>query len=202
MRDGCSVPWFQSKLFQLYNVPYSPFPLGTWEKEGGWLSFIAPPINRTTARMLAVSIHWCVRPYYREYTWTRPISEVKPGQAQLVLRWATTWEHWVLYAFYPPPYHSFFSFSKKIKGIKKQWNPLFKKSFTRLKKILPTPLHSALVGNSPSIFGRRRFLGTLSECLFFFGIYSFHFGGLGRPLSSNFWRRTCHPFHFSNMKKN
>jgi hypothetical protein len=45
---------------------------------------------------------------------------------------------------------------------------LFKKSFPRLKKILPTPLHSALVGNSPSIFGRRRFLGTLSECLFFF----------------------------------
>lgn len=41
----------------------------------------------------------CVRPYYRENTWTRPISEVKPGQAQLVLRWATTWEHWVLYAF-------------------------------------------------------------------------------------------------------
>ena len=31
--------------------------------------------------------HWRVRPYYREYTWTRPISEVKPGQAQLVLRW-------------------------------------------------------------------------------------------------------------------
>ena len=29
----------------------------------------------------------------------RPISAVNPGQAQLVLRWETTWEHWVLYAF-------------------------------------------------------------------------------------------------------
>ena len=30
------------------------------------------------------------------------ISEVKPSQAQLVLRWETTWEHWVLYAFLLP----------------------------------------------------------------------------------------------------
>ena len=41
-----------------------------------------------------------------------PMSAVKPGQAQLVLRWVTTWEHWVLYAFYvfaffrhPPAVH-------------------------------------------------------------------------------------------------
>ena len=39
------------------------------------------------------------------------ISEVKPSQAQLVLRWETTWEHWVLYAFllplfrHPPAVH-------------------------------------------------------------------------------------------------
>ena len=30
----------------------------------------------------------------------RLISEVNPSQAQLVLRWETTWEHWVLYAFH------------------------------------------------------------------------------------------------------
>ena len=29
-------------------------------------------------------------------------SEVKPSQAQLVLRWETTLEHWVLYAFLLP----------------------------------------------------------------------------------------------------
>ena len=42
----------------------------------------------------------CVRPYYRESTWTRLISEVKPCQAALVLGWATTWEPAVLYTFY------------------------------------------------------------------------------------------------------
>ena len=47
---------------------------------------------------------------------------------------------------------------------------------------LPTPL--------PCI------LGTLSECLFFFGIYSSHFGGTRKgSRSSNFWRRQRHPFH-------
>ena len=38
-------------------------------------------------------------------------------------------------------------------------------------------------------------LGTLSECLFFFGIYSSHFGGTRKAvMSSNFWRRQRHPF--------
>ena len=32
---------------------------------------------------------------YQESTQTRPIADVKPAQAQVVLRWATTWEHWV-----------------------------------------------------------------------------------------------------------
>ena len=61
-----------------------------------------PPLSFKKEIKLQIFVrtnHCRVRPYYREYTWTRPISEVKPGQAQLVLRWATTWEHWVLYAF-------------------------------------------------------------------------------------------------------
>ena len=41
-----------------------------------------------------------------------------------------------------------------------------------------------------------RVLGTLSECLFFFGIYSFHSGGIWEVtlLTSNFWRRKRHLF--------
>ena len=43
--------------------------------------------------------------------------------------------------------------------------------------------------------GQPRFLGTLSECLFFFGIYSFHFGGrYPWPLClGSFWRRQRQP---------
>ena len=40
-----------------------------------------------------------IRPYYLESTASRPISEVKRGQASLVLRWGTTWEPLVLYSF-------------------------------------------------------------------------------------------------------
>ena len=74
-----------------------------------------------------------------------------------------------------------------------------KKKF-RLPKKIRSP-RSALDDHSRSRFLRMGFLRTLSECLFFFGIYSFHFGGLGRPLSSNFWRRWRHPFHFFKKKK-
>ena len=34
---------------------------------------------------------------------------------------------------------------------------------------------------------------TLSECLFFFGIYSVHIGGAGNLWLPNFWRRQRHP---------
>jgi hypothetical protein len=32
-----------------------------------------------------------------------PVRFQKLSLVRLVLRWATTWEHWVLYAFSPPP---------------------------------------------------------------------------------------------------
>ena len=37
-----------------------------------------------------------LRPYHREYTGSRPITEVKPGRAGLVLGWVTAWEYPVL----------------------------------------------------------------------------------------------------------
>ena len=37
-----------------------------------------------------------LRPYHREHTGSRPITEVKPGRAGLVLGWVTAWEYPVL----------------------------------------------------------------------------------------------------------
>ena len=42
---------------------------------------------------------------------------------------------------------------------------------------------------------------TLSECLFFFGIYSFHFGGLREPRVLNFWRLQSHLSILNQKKK-
>ena len=38
-------------------------------------------------------LHKCLRPYHREYTGSRLITEVKPGRAGLVLGWVTAWEY-------------------------------------------------------------------------------------------------------------
>ena len=44
------------------------------------------------------STRWAfgLRPYHVECTGSRPITEVKPRRAQLVLGWATALEYWVL----------------------------------------------------------------------------------------------------------
>ena len=104
------------------------------------------------------SINPRVRPYYREYTWTRPISEVKPGQAQLVLRWATTWEHWVLYAFF------------------------YKKNIFPLGS--PVPVHWTHC-TRPLPSSGDPWVHFLS--VYFFGIYSFHSGGLGKTFVFQFF---------------
>ena len=36
-------------------------------------------------------LHKCLRPYHREYTSSRLITEIKPGRAGLVLGWVTAW---------------------------------------------------------------------------------------------------------------
>ena len=41
-----------------------------------------------------------VRPYQHDSTASRLLSEVKHARAQLVLRWGTTLESWVLFSFY------------------------------------------------------------------------------------------------------
>ena len=44
-------------------------------------------------------------------------------------------------------------------------------------------------------------ISTLSECLFFFGIYSFHSGGLGRLYLPIFGGGNAIPFDISKKKK-
>lgn len=45
------------------------------------------------------------RPYHREYTGSRLITEVKHGWARLVLAWVTCWEYRVLLAFLSHIFH-------------------------------------------------------------------------------------------------
>ena len=70
-------------VFQIYNVLQSPsfFRRRVEEQMGGGGVLIS---WKGWGGSIQIFLFWyiCrVRPYYREYTWTRPISEVKPGQA-------------------------------------------------------------------------------------------------------------------------
>src|SRR3989338_6024161 len=63
--------------------------------------------------VLNVEVDSTVPSYYLESTASRPISEVKPGQAVLVLWWETTRESAVRYGFF---LFYFFLFGGKKKG--------------------------------------------------------------------------------------
>lgn len=106
---GCALRW-NHHLFCLHCERLSSFLFKRGKKKRKHSARVRR--KATTIFASPLFINFCVRPYYVENTVSRLICEVKPRQARWVLRWVTTRETWVLYAFL------FFKLSKK-KGEKK-----------------------------------------------------------------------------------
>ena len=71
-----------------------------WHSTGGALARERPArASQGGTKASTPRVLYQMRPYYLERTGSHPNSEVKQGQAQVVLRWGTTREGWVLHLF-------------------------------------------------------------------------------------------------------
>ena len=66
--------------------------MANWAKIKGFSCFSKTLLKQNGKELL----NQCLRPYHVENTGSRPITEVKPGRAGLVLGWVTAWEYPVL----------------------------------------------------------------------------------------------------------
>ena len=110
---SASVPVSSSVPASAFVSSVSSVPFRLFDPEN-WLYGFRPAISAPKSSICNICVtvfdlpDWLygfrpaigLRPYYGESTRSHPNSEVKHHQAQLVLRWGTTLEPWVLQAFF------------------------------------------------------------------------------------------------------